>query len=303
MRTPVWAREKPRTLEEKRGEQLDEDARRERLHVQGLGHLPVDRDRARDELSLEQQARLSSRPRTRRWQKLDKLDQEVDRNISRQQDASRQLTEAEARLAEAPADDAATLAAWLAEGEQGERPAATVYERTRDRDAAALLVEAVGLELDQALEARLRFVEKNREKMLAEARRDIDKARRRLQEAVSHLPVLREELLAARETALWCATFPDPLQSYGFGTTARVEYGNLVQLLTTDAEVLASRFSADQSRRLGESVHADPTTEAMWDTDERSVAWKKQELERARQLAEYALDPYVVAEEARDYRP
>jgi hypothetical protein len=267
----------------------------------------------------EREESTGARPKTRRWKQLDKLDEEIDNLTQRHADATRQLQETEQRLAEAPSVDAQTLAAWLTEGEQGERPAATVYERTRDRDAAQVLVEAVGLELDQALEKRLRFVEKNRKKMLAEARRDADQACRRLQEAVNHLPALREELLAARETVLWAATFPDPVESYGvvtaaalgflepvrqaLGTTARVEYRNLVQLLTTDADVLASRFSADQQRRLGEPRHEDPTSTAMWDTDPRVVEWKKRELERARRIAEYHLDPHVVAEEARDLRP
>jgi hypothetical protein len=319
VRTPRFAREQPRSVEERQQEALRADVRRERLKVGATAHLPLDRDQAREETILEERARLSSRPKTRRWRQLDKLDSEIDRLTMRQQDASRQLTEAEARLAEAPADDAATLATWLAEGEQGERPAATVYERTRDRDAAALLVEAVGVDLDRKLEARQQFISKHRKGMLRDARQDADEARRRLQETVSQLPALREELLAARETLLWAASFPDALESYGFptsvalglqepvrqtlGTAARIEYQALVQLLKQDADVLSNRFSGDQRRRLGEPVETTPATEAMWASDERSKAWAAQELERAQRIAEYHLNPHEVAVEARDFRP
>ncbi len=60
----------------------------------------------------------------------------------RQVDAGARLQEAEAALARAPEDDARRLADWLAGGEKGERPPASLYERQRDRDAARLLVEA-----------------------------------------------------------------------------------------------------------------------------------------------------------------
>ena len=245
----------------------------------------------------------------------------VDRLTQRQADAGRQLQEAEQRLTEAPNVDAQTLAAWLADGEKGERPAATLYERQRERDAAQLFVEAVDVEFDQALERRLRYVEKNREKMSADARKDVERASTQLREVVNQLPAVREQLFEARENALWVASYPDLPETYGFPTsvalglqepvrqtlhtTARIEYDALIQLLFSDAEILASRFSADQRRKMGEDVDAEltPVDEAMWSSDERAVAWGKAELERARRLAEYHPDTLAIAEEARDLRP
>lgn len=50
-------------------------------------------------------------------------------------------------------------------------------------------------------------------------------------------------------------------------------------------------------------VERSPITEATWDSDPASVAWKKAELERARQIAEWSANPHQVAHEARDFRP
>jgi hypothetical protein len=319
VRTARFARENPRTIEEKQQVALRQDARRERLHVRGVGHLPVDPDQARYELSLEERARRGSRPSSRRWRQLDKLDSEIDRLTLRQTEATRQLQETEQTLASAPADDARTLADWLAAGEKGERPAATIYERTRNRDATHVLVEAASIELDRKLAERAEFIAKNRPKMLADARQDAEQASRRLQEAVSALPALREHLLEARENIVWVASFPDPPESFGhphnvalglaepvrraLHTSALVPYERLVALLIEDADTLTGRFSTDQMRRLGEPVEATPATEAMWSDDPRSRAWAAQELERAQRIAEYHLNPHEVAVEARDYRP
>ena len=294
---------------------------RERGRVRGLAGVPLDRDQARVELTEEERARRASRPRTRRWKQLDKLDQELDRLTQRQAHAGRKLQEAEQRLAEAPNVDAQTLAAWLADGEKGERPAATLYERQRDRDAAQIYLDACGVELDEKLETRLEFITKHRKRMLEDIRRDADKSVRNLRDAVNQLPGLRQELLDHREAILWLGSYPDLPETYGFPTsvalglqepvsqtlqtTARIEYEALIQLLFSDGEILASRFSADQRRKMGEDVDAEltPVDEAMWSSDERAVAWGKAEVELARRLAEYHPDTLAIAQEVRDLRP
>jgi hypothetical protein len=55
-------------------------------------------------------------------------------------------------------------------------------------------------------------------------------------------------------------------------------------------------------QRLGLDTARTPLTEAMWDEDPDHIAWKKSELERARQLAGWSVNPEQVAEEARDFR-
>jgi hypothetical protein len=314
--TAAW--EKAESLEQAGQEKLRADAAKTRLHLRGVGHLPLDHDQARVELTEEQRAHRASRPRNRRWRALEKLDVQIDRLNQRQTVAAAQLQEAEQRLARAPQDDARALADWLAGGERGGRPEATLYERQRERDAAQLLVEAIAVKLDEALQRRLDHVNRNRKKMLADAHKDVDESQRRLLEKIAELPALRDELIAARETLVWLGYYPDPVESWGIssavalglrepvektlGTRARIEYEWLCRVLEKDVSALASAFSRDQKRRLGVAQPRTPVREAMWDSDPDNVAWKKAELERARRLAEWH-DPALVAAEIRDQRP
>jgi hypothetical protein len=156
----------------------------------------------------ERRALLSSRPRGRRWRDLAKLDDKLDGVQRRLEDARRNLQEAEQAVEAAPGTDARTLAAWLSNGERGKRPPATVEDRERERDAARLIVEALQLEVDRALEERREHIERHRERMVKDARRDVQEARERLAAHISQLPELRETLLAARDNLRWVASFP-----------------------------------------------------------------------------------------------
>ena len=274
------------------------DVARTKLALRGVGHLPLDREAAAWEITEEQRSLRNSRPKTRRWKMLERLDHEVDRMKQRQDAAGTRLQEAEAALARAPEDDARALADWLAGGEKGARPPASVYERQRDRDAAKLLVEAAVLEVDRALERRLQHIEGNRRKMIEEARRDIDDARQRLHAHAEALPALRQALLDSRENLLWAAAYPDRVESFGFstaialglrapvkkaiGSDARIEFSALVAALEEDATALAEAFGAEQKRQLGIEDPRTPREDAMWDSSPESVAWKKAELERLR---------------------
>ncbi len=316
---PYWAEESAEPdIIAKASQKMTTDIARERQHIRGIGHLPVDQKQAGWELSQEERARRSSHPRTRRWRALDKLDAEIDHLNAKHADAMARLQVAEQTLSDAPEQDAKSLAAWLAAGERGKRPEATLYERERERDAARLLVEAVQTQVDEALERRLRHVERHRPKMLEDARTDVDAARAKLVAKVAELPPLREDLLAARETLLWAASFPEPDASFGFPsavalglrapveetlqTKALIDYSKLVLALGRDAEALASAFSREQAERLGIAKPGTPLDTAMWDADV-DPAWKREQLERARELASYSLNPHQVADEARDFRP
>jgi hypothetical protein len=314
-----WAPEEERPLEEVAGAKLREDAARSRQHWRGTSGLPLDPEQARRQLGEETRALRSSRPRNRRWRALEKLDAEVDGLQQRQVDAISRLQEAEQALSQAPDDDARSLAKWLAAGEQGERPSATVYERERERDAARLLVEAVAVELDRALERRVDYVARHRERMLKDARKAVEEARGRLLEKVSELPALRQALLDARETVIWAAAFPGAVEHYGFpsatalglmepvrratGSTSRIEYAAIIALLEEDAGTLAEAFSRAQKEQLGIPEPRTPLKEALWDSDPANVAWKREELERARRLAEWHPNPAEVAAEVREQRP
>ena len=83
------------------------------------------------------------------------------------------------------------------------------------------------------------------------------------------------------------------------GTSARLEYGALTQALAEDADALHSRFSDDTLRRLGTAPPRSPVREAMWSTDPDFKAFAKQELERARKLAQWH-DPDELARDVRE---
>ncbi|HUG63981.1 MAG TPA: hypothetical protein VMK83_02070, partial [Gaiellaceae bacterium] len=134
---------------------------------------------------------------------------------------------------------------------------------------------------------------------------------------VAGLPAFRQELLDARATLEWLAAYPDGPETYAFpsssasglrkpvertlGTTARVEYARVLEVLEEDAAALVDAFSDEQKQRLGITTERTPLKEAMWDDDDHK-AWKKQELERARGLLPWARDPNGLAAEASDFR-
>lgn len=143
--------------------------------------------------------------------------------------------------------------------------------------------------------------------MLEEARKDVDAARSRLLEHASVLPALREALVSARETLIWCATYPDPPETFGnphnvalgllepvrrtLGTKARLDYAAVLAALEEDANALAEAYAEPVKQALGTAKPADPTKVGKWwddPNDHDLAAWKREQLERARQLAEWA---------------
>jgi vacuolar-type H+-ATPase subunit H len=266
----------------------------------------------------ERRALLSSRPRGRRWRDLAKLDDKLDGLQRRLVDAGRNLQAAEQAVQAAPATDARTLAEWLSNGERGKRPAATVEDRERERDAARLIVEALQLEVDRALEERREHIERHRDRMVKDGLRDVEDAQERLAAHISQLPELRETLLAARDNLRWVASFPEQAEGFGFptalalglrapvketlGTTARVEYRGMVAALEADAAALAEQLGPTVKERLGLAPRPTPEDRAMWWDDADAVAWRKEEVERARRLAEWSTDPDRLAAEVRDDR-
>jgi hypothetical protein len=322
MRAPAWARgQQPDIVDdiETAGEQMRAEVARGRLHARGVGHLPLNRESARRELTEGQRALRSSRPRTRRWKALDRHDQEIDRLTRKQSEAQARLQQAEQALQHAPESDARTLADWLSAGEKGDRPAASVYERERERDAASLLVEAVDVELDRALKRREQHIERNRKTMFADVRKDMDVAGSRLLAQVAELPTLRQKLLDCREQIEWLAAYPEVPETFGFPsalalglrapvertlrTTARVEYSGVLEALREDVAALAEAFSVAQKQGLGMPSERSPLKEAMWDADPANVKWKKAELQRARELLAWSSNPQELVQEAREFRP
>jgi len=214
--SPAWG-DQPDVVEAA-VQKLRADVARERLHTRGTGSFLLDQERAKVELTEEERARRSSRPKSRRWRGLGKFDDKIDELNRKLEDARQERQRAEERVQGAPEADARSLAAWIAGGERGKRPEATLYERQRERDAAQLTLDALQRTLDEALEERLRYVERHRDKMLADAQKDVEARRARLLAHVQELPALRQELLDARDLLTWTATYPDQAEQYGFPT-------------------------------------------------------------------------------------
>lgn len=317
-RQATWARGEAPTIEEAGQERLRTEVAAERLRVRAVGHLPLDHDAARLEQSEERRALRASRPKTRRWRGLAKIDAEVDRLTQRLTEAGERVRQAEELVQQAPDHDTQAVAHWLAAGERGERPAAAIYDRERDQDASRILADGIAAELDRVLEQRVGYVEKHREKMIADARKDVAEARDQLLEHARRLPELRSALLNARELLAWTASYPDPVESFGFPTAAalglrqpieetlqtkaRVDYQALVDALEADADALATAFARATKEKLGTAEERTPLTDAMWDS-EVSPKWKREQLERAKAIAAYAINPAAVAQEASDFRP
>jgi len=304
-------------VEEKSLDIAQTDVAKQRLHTRGVGHLPVGPEEAARELAEGERALRASGPRNRRWKALDKHDDVVDRLTQKRTDAGARLQSAEEAVRQAPERDARTLAAWIAAGEKGARPPATVYERTVERDAAALLVSAVVMELDAALERRQEHVEKHRQAMLEDATGDLEAATNKLRAASQALVDLRQQALDVRALVEWVASYPDYSQSYGFpgalcvglqapvertlGTKARIDFGAVVEALGEDASCLRNRFGREVAHALGLAKPDNPTVTAMWDADV-DPAWKREQLERAREIAGWSASPDRVAAEASDFR-
>ena len=144
--------------------------------------------------------------------------------------------------------------------------------------------------VDDALEERLHYVEKHRASMLRDAREDVETRRARYLAHVREIPALRGELIEARETFAWAATYPDSPDQYGFPsalalgllepvqrtleTTARIEFGRVVAALEADADALADRHHEQVQRALGTAPPPTPLTEAMWTETEQYKTWR-----------------------------
>ena len=111
---PAWARDEPPDPLDGPGARLYEEAAVARLQVRATRQLPVDQQAAAWESTEEERARRGSRPTSRRWRALNKLDERVDALTARQTEATQRLADTETRLEQAPHEDARILADWIA---------------------------------------------------------------------------------------------------------------------------------------------------------------------------------------------
>lgn len=156
------------------------------------------------------------------------------------------------------------------------------------------------------------------------ARKDVEAARRELLNVIARIPAAREKLIEAREALLWAGAYPEPVQNYGFLSTAlagglakpvqqtlfaqvaaarrtpRLNYGDVVASLEADADALGGAFADPQKRQLGVEVPQTPLTQALWNDTDEYREWAKAERERAIELARQGHDPSRLAAETRE---
>lgn len=309
------ARERERVEQERVQEG---QARGKRRAWQRVGIESPDPDRQASSWATETIARLSSRPRRRRWAELDEFDRDVDDLNRRHEEAVARLHEAEAAVERAPEDDARRVAGWLAGGEKGDRPAPSLYERQVDRDAARMLADGLAAEVQRALEKRASYVERNRAKMVADAKRDVDAVVARYRQTVETLAAVREELLEARSVELWALSFPEPVVQAGspsavalgllrpvketIGVTAQTQFAAVLDLLGRDASAIATLMTEQQAAAAGVEDPDAPLREALWDSDPKSQQWKREQMEKLRQMHRAGGDTDALKADAEAFR-
>ena len=82
-------------------------------------------------------------------------------------------------------------------------------------------------------------------------------------------------------------------------TKARIDFARVLAALEADADALADAYAASLKEKLGTAPPPTPLERAMWDGDPAMVEWKKQERERALELAKQGRDPNKLAAELR----
>jgi hypothetical protein len=157
---------------------------------------------------LEEQARHRLSPRKNRWGDVARFDQRVAALEARRSEIQARLQALHDQLANATNTDAEALAAWIANGERGDRPESRepalkkqAAELTREADA---LVLAVGEELQRKAD----YVAKHRGRLAKDAQRHVDAAHARVVSLVAELERARDELAANREHELWALLYP-----------------------------------------------------------------------------------------------
>jgi ElaB/YqjD/DUF883 family membrane-anchored ribosome-binding protein len=154
--------------------------------------------------------------------------------------------------------DADAIAAWLAAGETGSRPA-SVKPRL-EQEIADLRRESDGLlrASSDELARKAEYVERHRSRLLKDARRNVERTHAALVAKLDGLPAAREELVLAREAELWALTFGyeganqmPPLASLAGGSTKlglsqSTPIDRLYEALRSDADWLLDAISPPQ---------------------------------------------------------
>lgn len=230
-------------------------------------------------LSVEESALRRFSPRRSRWPQLAAIDErvaELDRGAA---EANTTLADLRERRRTAPEHDAAAMADWIARGEKGRRPEPTaprLDEAIAEAERRLAGFEAAAAE---ALEQKVRYVQKHRKRLAREADAQVEATRQRYRQAVAEAEAARDELVETRRTAVWARLYPHqslnsavsnaiaggrrkPCEAAGIGEP--IQPGRVFRLLEADADWAAAAVSQDQAQALG----VQPDVEAKWETEE-----------------------------------
>ena len=158
--------------------------------------------------SEEQAALLRVGPRRNRWRDLAEFEDKLAGLEQRRAALSEEIAALNLKLHDEPTRHTAALAAWLENGETGERPGSRVPEleqAIQDRQAE---YDAAGLQYNKLLRERAEHVAGNRGRFQRDIRKAKAKAADEYAELVDRLEATRRGLLDLRATEVWVGLFP-----------------------------------------------------------------------------------------------
>jgi hypothetical protein len=158
--------------------------------------------------SQEQAALLRIGPRRNRWRDLLAYEERLVELEQRRAALHEEIGALNLHLQEEPRRHTAALAAWMRDGEQGERPVSRVPELQATLADHQAEYEAAGLRYAETLQERAEHVAKNRRPFV----RDVEKAKKKAageyRRLVGETQAKRREVLDLRSTEVWASLFP-----------------------------------------------------------------------------------------------
>jgi len=272
------------------------------------GDLPRDFEPG---VNLDVREQISKRrwsPRRNRWAQLAEFDARAAELERRQAEVTAELRDLNERRAGAPNEDVQRLAEWELRGRKGRRPESVIPEldaalkARRDEEGGLLLAIAA------VLEEKVEFVTRHRRRLRQEADREVDAAHKRLVDVIAQIAPARQQVVEAREAAVWMAIYPDARQGQSpqsnflgggllriaevLGIRSQLQHSRVVDALVADADWVAAAASPEE-RALMEGRHPRAPKGAAWSESDEYRAERQAELDQALQAfrAEWGRDP------------
>ncbi len=207
-------------------------------------------------------------PRRNRWPELRAIDVRLVELDQQQAQATADLAGLRQDLQQAERDYPAELAAWIADGRKGARPASPAAEIGEKIAQLEAEVAAFTTLSERAAEERAAFARKHRKRLVAEAETVREQVTDRYLERIHGLAQDRAELRACASTVIWARLFPHdslvsepPLAQLVGGQLAAVRAAvpginlaptieQLTALLEADAELVAGAVTREQAAAL-----------------------------------------------------